>query len=173
MKGLCLILAILITVPAYAESDQSALAAQLWKIDPPGEGSAATYVYTAPEGSFISNSPNSLWIIYGLNAPRPDGTCTFDSCGIGVSIDGRTHHGQAWVSFRFSDGSEEKIDHPEFEYVVSDRARVNWPVVRGLIAKMKQNSSVIVTYADGSSHRFSLSGSSEAIERGARIHARQ
>lgn len=146
---------------------------QVWKVEPPGEGSAETYVYTAPGGSFISNSPNSLWIVYGINAPQPDGTCTFDSCGIGVTVDGKDHRAQSWVGFEFSDGSVVRVDHPEFDFVVSDAARANWPLMHSLISKLKQNNSVTVFYADGASQHFSLAGSSEAIERGAAIQALQ
>lgn len=143
-----------------------------WQVEPPGEGSDQAYVYTTDNGRFLAGPDGSgIWVVYsGIQAPRPDGSCTFDSCTINVTLAGKPGYAQDWVSFAFSDGSSvtARPNLKSGQYnTTHDFARVNWPEVRGIMDGLRKADWVDVSFADGTKKRFQLAGSSAAFKRGA------
>lgn len=143
-----------------------------WQVEPPGEGSAEAYVYTTDTGRFLAGPDGSgIWVVYsGIQAPRADGSCTFDSCTINVTLEGEPGYAQKWVRFAFSDGSS-VIAHPNVragQYnTINDFGRVYWPQVSGIMDGLRKANWVDVSFADGTKKRFQLAGSSAAFQRGA------
>lgn len=143
-----------------------------WQVEPPGEGSAEAYVYTTDNGRFLAGPDGSgMWVIYsGIQSPRADGSCTFDSCVINVTIEGKPGYEQEWVEFAFSDGSSvtARPDLKSGQYnTTNDFARVNWPIVKTVIDGLRRADWVDIRFADGTKKRFLLAGSSAALKRGA------
>jgi hypothetical protein len=143
-----------------------------WQVEPPGEGSMATYVYTTSHGRFVAGEGSGIAIVYGPRKPRADGVCSFDSCAINVTIDGQLGYEQEWVRFDFSDGTSitarPQISAGQYN-VTNDFARANWPIVRPIVSALRKASWVDIQFASGASHRFDLTGSSAALSRGAAL----
>jgi hypothetical protein len=166
MKKLCAIVALAALVAPLSAGEPGS-----WQVEPPGEGSAETYVYTSSHGRFVAGPNGSaIWVVYDPQKPRNDGSCTFDSCIINVTLNGKEGYEQEWVRFAFSNGSKITV-RPNIrsgQYNVSnDFARVRWPEVATFMRGLRGANWVDVTFADGNMRRFSLAGSSAAFARGA------
>ncbi len=142
-----------------------------WQIEPPGEGSEETYVYATSHGRFLAGPQGSgIWVVYGPRAPEADGSCTFDSCIINVTLNGSKGYEQEWVKFAFSDGTSvtARPDVRSGQYnVINDYARVLWPDVASIMSGLRGAHWVDVSFSDGNMRRFSLKGSSAAFTNGA------
>jgi hypothetical protein len=142
-----------------------------WQVEPPGEGSENTYVYASSHGRFLAGPQGSgIWVIYGPRKPRSDGSCTFDSCIINVTLNGKAGYEQEWVKFAFSDGTSvtARPNIRSGQYNVSnDFARVRWPEVATIMRGLRAANWVGVSFSDGNMRRFPLKGSSAAFARGA------
>ncbi|MEO9461565.1 MAG: hypothetical protein ABJ242_02420 [Marinomonas sp.] len=142
-----------------------------WQVEPPGEGSEETYVYATSHGRFLAGPQGSgIWVVYGPRKPRSDGSCTFDSCIINVTLNGSPGYEQEWVKFAFSDGTSvtARPDMRSGQYnVINDYARVLWPEVAKIMTGLRSAHWVDVSFSDGNMRRFPLKGSSAALKRGA------
>ena len=143
-----------------------------WQVEPPGEGSMETYVFTTSHGRFVVADGSGISIVYGPRKPRANGVCSFDSCSINVTIDGVSGYEQEWVRFTFSDGAS-YLARPNLaagQYnVTNDFSRANWPIVRPIVEGLRSANWVEVSFSNGLTHRFGLSGSAAALTRGAAV----
>jgi hypothetical protein len=119
------------------------------------EGGEGTYYAFITDGGFVEGSyKNSLMFF-----------CPDDGriCELYVTIDGETPQRNVVVTLAFQDG---QTFQRLAEEVNGGRPQIDWEgeILRSLIAQ----DSVTVSIGDGPGHRFSLAGSTAAIQRAMR-----
>lgn len=147
-----------LTSPAYAAG---------WYFEASLEGGAEFWTFTNESGevSPLRTRGNEIWIIRTdeINTLGTDGTCDFNNCSVTVTLDGAGPNAGERVDIVFSNGETLSFDAQGGEQILDNFSSYSMGATNTFVWNVRTAAWVDISFG-GKTHRFSLAGSSKALD---------
>ncbi|MXO67156.1 hypothetical protein GRI91_15430 [Altererythrobacter endophyticus] len=146
----------------------SPAAADGWYFEASLEGGAEFWTYTNATGEVSPRRVrgNEIWITRSdmVNSLGEGGSCSFDNCSVSVTLGGQVPTKGADVKISFSNGQAYDFAASGMSDVLFDNyTTAGMGMTNRFVQNIRAAQWVEVSF-DGKSHKFSLAGSSQALD---------
>ena len=145
----------------------SPVIADVWYFEASLEGGAEFWTFTNANGDFSPRRQrgDEIWITRSdeMNSFGPNGSCNFNNCGVSVTLGGQTPAAGEQVQIMFSNGEALDFTARGGEMLFDNYATAGMGATNLFVQNIRAAEWVEIAF-DGQSHRFSLAGSSKALD---------
>jgi len=141
-----------------------------WYFEASLEGGAEFWTYTNEDGNVSPRrvKGNEIWITRtdAVNDLEPDGSCSFDNCTVTIYINGRLPQDREQVKVWFSNGKTLDFQYSAgggSDVLLSNFTTAGMGATGIFVDNIRAAEWVEVSFG-ADSHRFSLSGSTKALD---------
>lgn len=158
MKHLLAAALITLAVPAHADG---------WYFEASLEGGATFWTFTNASGDVSPRRTrgNEIWITRTdeVNALGPNGSCDFNNCSVAVMLDGHGPEAGERVEITFSNGETLSFDARGGDMIFDNFSTTGMGATNTFVENIRSAAWVDISFG-GNQHRFSLAGSSKALD---------
>lgn len=138
-----------------------------WYFNASLEGGAVFWTYTNDTGEVSPRrqKTNEIWVSRSNEVQNfgQNGACTFNNCWVTFYLNGELPAPGSLVTIAFSNGETFQFQGNGTEEALNNSATIGMGTTNNVIRNIRGASWIDVSF-DGMAHRFSLSGSSAALD---------